>query len=133
MGLSYDWDLLRRLLHEVQTSTDTTFKPRQYAEAHAVELDSQGCPVPDLDHLRALAADYEGHLFNGGFIAARPTDQGGNGENFVLTERGTQLLQLLDRQGTERARIRLRLDEQREAALQPEVFDALMAELHRGG
>ena len=85
--MSYNWDLIQRLLHEVQASANDTFKPRRYAEEHAAQLESEGKPMPNLDSLRAEAADYESLLFEGGFIVARPEEQGGNGENFVLTER----------------------------------------------
>ncbi len=83
--MSYNWDLIQRLLHEVQASANDTFKPRRYAEEHAAQLESEGKPMPNLDSLRAEAADYESLLFEGGFIVARPEKQGGNGENFVLT------------------------------------------------
>jgi len=120
--MSYNWDLIRRLLHEVHNGANQSFKPRRYAEEHATQLESQGQPLPNLDSLRAEAADYESLLFEGGFIASRPEEQGGNGENFVLTERGVRLLAMLD---DPRAGQRQRLTEQGEAALVPEVFDGL--------
>jgi len=122
--MSYNWDLIQRLLHEVQASANDTFKPRRYAEEHAAQLESEGKPMPNLDSLRAEAADYESLLFEGGFIVARPEEQGGNGENFVLTERG-ELLGMLDDPQT--AGARQRLADKGEAALVPEVFDELAA------
>ncbi len=121
--MSYKWDLIQRLLHEVQDSANDSFKPRRYAEEHAAQLESEGKPMPNLDSLRAEAADYESLLFEGGFIASRPEEQGGNGENFVLTERGSRLLAILDSPAEQDRR--QRLAEKGEAALVPEVFDEL--------
>jgi len=123
MAMSYKWDLIQRLLHEVQDSANDSFKPRRYAEEHAAQLESEGKPMPNLDSLRAEAADYESLLFEGGFIASRPEEQGGNGENFVLTERGSRLLAILDSPAEQDRR--QRLAEKGEAALVPEVFDEL--------
>lgn len=123
--MSYKWDLIQRLLHEVQDSANDTFKPRRYAEEHAAQLESEGKSMPNLDSLRAEAADYESLLFEGGFIASRPEEQGGNGENFVLTERGSRLLGILDSPAEQDRR--QRLAEKGEAALVPEVFDELAA------
>jgi len=125
MAMSYKWDLIQRLLHEVQDSANDTFKPRRYAEEHAAQLESEGKSVPNLDSLRAEAADYESLLFEGGFIASRPEEQGGNGENFVLTERGSRLLAILDSPAEQDRR--QRLAEKGEAAMVPEVFDELAA------
>jgi hypothetical protein len=125
MAMSYKWDLIQRLLHEVQDSANDTFKPRRYAEEHAAQLESEGKSMPNLDSLRAEAADYERLLFEGGFIASRPEEQGGNGENFVLTERGSRLLAILDSPAEQDRR--QRLAEKGEAALVPEVFDELAA------
>lgn len=123
--MSYKWDLIQRLLHEVQDSANDTFKPRRYAEEHAAQLESEGKSMPNLDSLRAEAADYESLLFEGGFIASRPEEQGWNGENFVLTERGSRLLAILDSPAEQDRR--QRLAEKGEAALVPEVFDQLAA------
>lgn len=121
--MSYNWDLIQRLLHEVQTSTNDSFKPRRYAEEHAAQMESDGLPMPNLDSLRAEAADYESLLFEGGFIVARPEEQGGTGENFVLTERGTRLLAMLD--NPQDVGQRQRLADKGDAALVPEVFDEM--------
>jgi hypothetical protein len=125
MVMSYNWDLIQRLLHEVQTSANDSFKPRRYAEEHAAQMEREGQPMPNLDSLRAEAADYESLLFEGGFIVTRPEEQGGNGENFVLTERGTRLLALLD--NPQDVGQRQRLIDKGEAALVPEVFDEMAA------
>jgi hypothetical protein len=125
MVMSYNWDLIQRLLHEVQTSANDSFKPRRYAEEHAAQMESEGQPMPNLDSLRAEAADYESLLFEGGFIVTRPEEQGGNGENFVLTERGTRLLALLD--NPQDVGQRQRLIDKGEAALLPLVFDEMAA------
>ena len=93
---TYDWDLIERLLHEVQNGADQPFTPRPYAEAHAQAKAAQGEAVDDVDALKARACDYEEQLVTRGFIERRPASEGGNGENFVLTERGARLLSLID-------------------------------------
>ena len=80
--------------------------------------------MPNLDSLRAEAADYESLLFEGGFIVSRPEEEGGNGENFVLTERGSRLLAILD--DPQEAQ-RQHLADKGDAALVPEVFDEMAA------
>ncbi len=96
MDKPYDWDLVERLLHEVQNSADDTFKPRKYAEEHAAALAAEGAEVGNLDHLKAIAGEYEALLLNRGFIQPRPEEEGGNGENFILSPRGASLLALID-------------------------------------
>ncbi|MFC3609236.1 transcriptional regulator [Stutzerimonas tarimensis] len=123
--MSYNWDLMARLLREIRDNGEETFKPRQIAEAHAMAMEGSGQSLPDMDDFRMEAANYEGDLFNGGFIVARPDDLGGNGENFALTERGTRLLQLLENGGSQ---ARQRLDSLDSAALTGESFDPLAAD-----
>ncbi|MDN7139253.1 transcriptional regulator [Pseudomonas sp. JQ170] len=120
--ITYDWDLIERLLHEVQNSAGHSFTPRPYAEQHAAALAAKGEPVPELDHLKTRACEYEKLLFDRGFIESRPEDQGGNGENFVLTERGSRLLSLIDSSIPGNDHPRQVLDEQ-EDALDPALFD----------
>ncbi len=122
--MSYNWGLIQRLLHEVQRGANDSFKPRHYAEEHAMQMESEGQPMPNLDSLRAEAADYESLLFEGGFIVSRPEEEGGNGENFVLTERGSRLLSILD--DPQEAQ-RQHLADKGDAALVPEVFDEIAA------
>lgn len=93
---SYDWDLIERLLHEVQNGAGHSFTPRPYAEQHAAAQAAQGEAPGDLDHLKTRACEYEKLLFERGFIDTRPPEDGGNGENFVLTERGSRLLSMID-------------------------------------
>lgn len=126
--MTFKWDLMLRLLHEVQDSADSTFNPRHYAEEYALELEAAGQPMPNLDSLKAEAADYESLLYEGEFMVARSDEQGATGENFILTERGRRLLAMLERRGDEREHYRRRLDEQGEAAMQPESFDQLAGE-----
>ncbi|QNG99278.1 transcriptional regulator [Pseudomonas sediminis] len=123
--MKHDWDLIERLLHEAQNSAGKPFAPRRYAEDLAAEKENAGDPVQDLDHIRAEAARYEARLLENGFIEPRPEDQGGNGENFVLTARGAQLLSMLDSSIPGSEHPREVLDEAGEAALTPEVFDRL--------
>ncbi|CAM3815922.1 MULTISPECIES: transcriptional regulator [Pseudomonadaceae] len=123
--MKHNWDLIERLLHEAQNSAGKPFTPRRYAEDLAAEQENAGEPEHDLDHLRAEAARYESRLLENGFIEPRPEDEGGNGENFVLTARGSQLLSMLDSSIPGSEHPREVLDEAGEAALTPEVFDRL--------
>ena len=123
--MSFHWDLIERLLHEAQNSAGRPFAPLHYAEVLAEELKRAGEGVDDLDHFRAQATRYEARLLAGDFIAPRPEHEGGNGENFVLTARGAQLLSMLDSSIPGSERPREVLDEAGEAALTPEVFDRL--------
>lgn len=126
--MSYSWDLIERLLHEAQNSAGKPFAPRRYAEELAEELGQAGEPIGNLDHYRAEAAHYESLLLEAGFIEPRPESEGGNGENFVLTPRGAQLLSMLDSSIPGGEHARELLDSAGEAALTPEVFDRLAAE-----
>lgn len=122
MSTVYDWDLIERLLHEVQNSAGHNFTPRPYAEQHAAQLAVEGQPVPDLDHLKTRACDYERLLVERGYIETRPEEEGGNGENFVLTERGSRLLSLIDSSIPGNDHPRQVLDEQADA-LDEATFD----------
>lgn len=42
MSIAYDWDLIERLLHEVQNGAGHSFTPRPYAEQHAAALAAKG-------------------------------------------------------------------------------------------
>lgn len=125
--MTYNWDLIERLLHEVQTSAGKPFAPRAYAEELAQERERAGESIGNLDSLKALAADYEAQLLSAGYIAARPEAEGGNGENFILTERGAQLLSMIDSSFPGDEHPRELLDKQGEAALEPSIFDELAA------
>ncbi|MCE1114359.1 MULTISPECIES: transcriptional regulator [Pseudomonas] len=122
----YDWDLIERLLHEVQNGAGHSFTPRPYAEQHAAALAANGQAPGDLDHLKTRACEYEKLLFERGFIASRPEEDGGNGENFVLTERGSRLLSLIDSSIPGFGHPREILDQQ-EDALDEHAFDQVSA------
>ncbi|MBN6773369.1 transcriptional regulator [Pseudomonas granadensis] len=119
---TYNWDLIERLLHEVQNSAGHSFTPRPYAEEHAANMAASGEPVENLDHLKTQACEYEKLLLERGFIEPRPEDEGGNGENFVLTPRGASLLSLIDSSIPGNDHPRQVLDEQ-EDALDELTFD----------
>lgn len=119
---TYNWDLIERLLHEVQNSAGHSFTPRPYAEEHAANMAASGEPVENLDHLKTQACEYEKLLLERGFIEPRPEDEGGNGENFVLTPRGASLLSLIDSSIPGNDHPRQVLDEQ-EDALAELTFD----------
>ena len=129
---TYDWDLIERLLHEVQTGAGHSSTPRPYAEQHAAALAAKGQAPGDLDHLKTRACEYEKILFERDFIESRPEEEGGNGENFVLTERGSRLLSLIDSSIPGFEHPRQVLDEQ-EDALDENTFDRIAAEARIAG
>ena len=122
---TYNWDLIERLLHEVQNGAGKPFAPRIHAEELAHEQQQAGDAVGSLDALKALAAHYEAQLLHDGFIAPRPEEEGGNGENFVLTARGLQLLSMIDSAIPGESHPRELLNAKGDSALQPEVFDEI--------
>ncbi len=124
MSDKYDWDLIERLLHEVQNSADKPFAPRKYAEEHAAAKAADGESAGNLDALKMQAADLEALLLKRGFIESRPEEEGGNGENFILTPRGSSLLAMIDSSIPGNAPPRQALDEQADA-LDPDAFDKL--------
>ncbi len=132
MSKKYDWDLIERLLHEVQNSADDSFKPRKYAEEFAAEKAAAGEASGNLDTLKMEAANYEALLFKNGFIESRPEDEGGNGENFVLTPRGASLLALIDSSIPGDGHPRQVLDEQ-DDALEPATFDEVSSRAQIAG
>ncbi|MBV4474945.1 transcriptional regulator [Pseudomonas sp. B2M1-30] len=119
---TYNWDLIERLLHEAQNSAGHSFTPRPYAEQHAAEKAAAGESVGNLDHLKTLACEYEKLLLLRGYIEPRPEDEGGTGENFILTPRGASLLSLIDSSIPGNDHPRQVLDEQ-EDALDELTFD----------
>ena len=92
---TYNWDLIEKLLHEVQNGAPS-FKPRPYAEEYAAQKAGEGGEIESVDHLKAVAGEYEKLLLERGYIEPRPEEQGGTGENYVLTQRGSSLLSLID-------------------------------------
>lgn len=118
----YDWDLIERLLHEVQNGAGHSFTPRPYAEQHAAQKAAAGEPVPELDHLKTRAGDYEKLLLARGYIEPRPAEQGGTGDNYLLTPRGSRLLSLIDSSIPGNDHPRQVLDEQPDA-LEQATFD----------
>ena len=93
---TYNWDLIERLLHEVQNGAGHSFAPRSYAEDYAAEKAAAGEPIENLDHLKTIACEYEQKLLLRGFIEPRGDDEGSTGNNFSLTPRGSSLLSLID-------------------------------------
>lgn len=122
MSAKYNWDLIERLLHEVQNSADKPFAPRQYAEEHAAAVNAAGDSAGNVNALKVQASDLEALLLQRGFIESRPEDEGGNGENFVLTLRGSSLLAMIDSSIPGNDHPRQVLDEQSDA-LDPATFD----------
>ncbi|MET3454239.1 MULTISPECIES: transcriptional regulator [Pseudomonas] len=121
---TYNWDLIERLLHEVQNGAGHSFAPRAYAEEYAAAKAAAGEAIENLDHLKAVAGEYEKLLLERGYIEPRPEEEGGNGENFVLTPRGSRLLSLIDSSIPGNDHPRQVLDEQ-EDALDEFTFDDL--------
>jgi hypothetical protein len=129
--MSYNWDLIERLLHEVQNTAGKRFAPRTYAEELAQELERAGEHTGNLDALKAHATEYEKQLLTAGYIEPRPEAEGGNGENFVLTERGLQLLSMIDSSIPGGEHSREALAQHGTAALVPEVFDKIASEANQ--
>ena len=129
---TYNWDLIERLLHEVQNGAGRIFTPRPYAEQHAAQLAAVGDAPGNLDHLKAVAGEYEKLLLARGYIEPRPQDEGGNGENYVLTPRGSSLLSLIDSSIPGHDHPRQVLDEQEDALL-PEIFDEVAGKAQIAG
>ena len=119
---TYNWDLIERLLHEVQNSAGHSFTPRPYAEQHAAQKAAEGEPIENLDHLKTVAGEYEKLLLVRGYIEPRPEDEGGTGANYILTVRGSRLLSLIDSSIPGNDHPRQVLDEQ-EDALDEMTFD----------
>ena len=122
---TYNWDLIERLLHEVQNGA-SSFTPRPYAEQYAAQKAAEGEQTENLDHLKAVAGEYEKLLLARGYIEPRTEEQGGSGSNYILTPRGSSLLSLIDSSIPGNEHPRQVLDEQ-EDALAEETFDALAA------
>ncbi|MDI2144217.1 MULTISPECIES: transcriptional regulator [unclassified Pseudomonas] len=118
----YNWDLIERLLHEVQNGAGHSFAPRSYAEDYAAEKAAAGEPIENLDHLKTIACEYEQKLLLRGFIEPRGDDEGSTGNNFSLTPRGSSLLSLIDSSIPGNDHPRQVLDEQ-EDALDEATFD----------
>ncbi|MNF38106.1 hypothetical protein D3C84_190450 [compost metagenome] len=128
----HDWEMLELLLHKVQESANVAYAPREYVAELAEARQAAGQPVGgNLDQLKTQAADYEALLVNNGFIESRPEDQGGNGENFILTPRGVRLLELVSSTLPANLQYREMLDAQGESALEPGVFDRIAAQAAR--
>ncbi|WP_423205113.1 transcriptional regulator [Pseudomonas kribbensis] len=119
---TYNWDLIERLLHEVQNGAGHSFAPRSYAEDYAAEKAAVGEPIENLDHLKTIACEYEQKLLLRGFIEPRGDDEGSTGNNFSLTPRGSSLLSLIDSSIPGNDHPRQVLDEQ-EDALDEATFD----------
>ncbi|WP_296255739.1 MULTISPECIES: transcriptional regulator [unclassified Pseudomonas] len=122
MSKKYDWDLIERLLHEVQNGAGKPFAPRKHAEELAQAKAQVGESVESLDALKMQAADLEALLLKRGFIASRPEEEGGNGENFILTALGSRLLAMIDSSIPGNDHPRQVLDEQADA-LDPATFE----------
>ncbi|TBN36746.1 transcriptional regulator [Pseudomonas sp. BGI-2] len=118
---TYNWDLIERLLHEVQNG-EASYTPRAYAERYAAEKASKGEVTENLDHLKAVAGEYEKLMLARGYIEPRPEEQGGTGSNYILTPRGSSLLSLIDSSIPGNDHPRQVLDEQ-EDALDEVTFD----------
>ena len=121
---TYDWQLIERLLHEVQNGANRDFTVHRYAQAHADATAAQGDTPAAVDQLQTQAKDYEKLLLARGFIEQRPDSEGGTVLNFQLTMRGTSRLSLLDSSIPDNDHGLEVLDEQ-EDALDPATFDEL--------
>jgi hypothetical protein len=119
---TYDWQLIERLLHEVQNGANQDFAAHRYAQDHAEATTAQGDTPAHIDELAAQARDYEKLLLERGFIEQRPDSEGGTGHNFQLTPRGSSLLSLIDSSIPDNDHGLEVLDDQ-DDALDPATFD----------
>ncbi|SHN22145.1 hypothetical protein SAMN05216593_114121 [Pseudomonas asturiensis] len=90
--MTYNWDLIERLLHEVQNSGGDSFDAQEYTTTRA----SEGETVADPGKLEAEAAQLKELLTNRGFIQSRLAEEDGGRSGFILTPRGSSLLALID-------------------------------------
>lgn len=112
---TYNWDLIERLLHKVQSTAGQAFASQGYADEFARTQAAEGAaPVP-VETLKADAARYETLLRERGFIEA------GEGQGYRLTTNGARLLALLDSSIPDKEHPRDVLDEQGDA-LDPLTF-----------
>ncbi|AAZ37562.1 conserved hypothetical protein [Pseudomonas savastanoi pv. phaseolicola 1448A] len=93
--MTYNWDLIERLLHEVQN-----------------------------DGAKSTATEFE-TLLNRGYIEPRPGEEGGDGSNYMLTKRGASLLSLIDSSIPGNDHPRQVLNEQAGDPLDPALFDTI--------
>jgi len=98
MSKRYDWDVIERLLHDVQNS------------------------VASADASEASATELKALLLELGFIAAHTSGAGGNGQGASLTPRGASLLAMIDSSIPGNEHPRQVLDEQGDA-LDTATFD----------
>ncbi|KFE44797.1 hypothetical protein [Pseudomonas congelans] len=93
--MTYNWDLIERLLHEVQNNgTPST----------STEFDT---------------------LLNRSYIEPRPREEGGDGSTYMLTKRGASLLALIDSSIPGNDHPRQVLNEQAGDPLDPALFDSI--------
>src|SRR3546814_16303193 len=92
---TYNWDLIERLLHEVQNGAGHSFTPRPYAEQYAAQKAAAGEENENLDHLKTVAGEYEKLLLERGYLEPMPEEEGVTGEKFVRTPRGERVLSMI--------------------------------------
>jgi hypothetical protein len=98
MSDRYDWDLIERLLHDVQNSAGNA------------------------DSLNASGAELQALLLERGFLETLTSSEAGGGEHLGLTPRGASLLALIDSSIPGDDHPRQVLNEQADA-LDPATFD----------
>ncbi|CAM3463263.1 transcriptional regulator [Pseudomonas floridensis] len=116
--MTYNWDLIESLLHEVQNSGGGSFDSHEYATAKA----SEGEVVADSGSLQAEAGQLKELLINRGFIQSRPAEESDGRSGLILTPRGSSLLALIDSSIPGNDHPREVLDRQ-EDGLDPATFD----------
>lgn len=116
---TYNWDLIERLLHKVQsTKAGEAFDTDAHAEELARTQQAEGATPEALSTLQADAAHYMPLLVERGFV------QNAQGAGYALTENGARLLALLDSSIPDSEHPRDVLNEQGDA-LDPATFEAL--------
>lgn len=113
----YNWDLIERLLHKVQSTAGEAFDTDAYAEELTRTQAAEGAAPQDLDMLKADAARYEKVLRERNFVERK-------GAGYALTATGARLLALIDSSIPDSEHPRDVLNEQSDA-LEPSTFKAV--------
>lgn len=112
---TYNWDLIERLLHKVQSTAGEPFDSDHSAHELAQTQAAEGATPVGEETLKADASSYETLLRERGFIEL------GEGPGYQLTTNGARLLALLDSSIPDSEHPRDVLDEQ-DDALDPLTF-----------
>ncbi len=121
---TYNWDLIERLLHEVQNERRSQLCSSGLCGRSTRRRKRQKASrSKNLDHLKAVAGEYEKLLLERGYIEPRPEEKRAATANFVLTPRGSRLLSLIDSSIPGKLIIPRQVLDEQEDALDEFTFD----------